>query len=476
MCCFFIYFVTFIAAMKHFIVFLVVACCSLIYLFSFMRKQELGMFENSLVIQYQNHSIIDFVSDQVNTTVAPPTQPIVPMQKEEEKKPIEIKQMVLTMPSKNSSKPLENKRSTTKKSKTKYIRYKMNNGGFANNVFGMVSSYLIAELLGATFVCTLSCSCYHIVESDNTFKYVFTITDLRGNMIQSPQYLQDPYEWTTMKLEYDCVYENKKMTKQFINQPIEALFNEPYINIYSNCPLFSWMALNPETYKRLVDLGLLEDIPFNTRHHSISGFYILSKILREHVTLTKPVIQHVSENLRNQWNKTNRIGIHIRKGDELSDFRETRHFLMDSDVLSFLTCDVLKKFDKPVIYLSSDSKNAKKQFHQLNQNFGYRIISSANRASHTSPYAVQKGPSFALFTSVADMISLAQSELIIGTQDSTFSVVAAAFQGQPPYLISKGTSCMKPDRIDYYTGKLSVCLQTIQYRFVGLKWLLSMVL
>ena len=41
------------------------------------------------------------------------------------------------------------------KQKQQYIRYKANKGGLANNLFGMVSAYVIAEILNATLVCKI---------------------------------------------------------------------------------------------------------------------------------------------------------------------------------------------------------------------------------------------------------------------------------------------------------------------------------
>lgn len=273
---------------------------------------------------------------------------------------------------------------------------------------------------------------------------------MRGNPIEEPNLVYSRDGWTNMRFEFDCVSRNKKMTKLFIERPLEEVFKNKTINFYSNCPLFSWMALNRETYNRIVDLGLL-DVPYGTRHHSIDGFMILSKILRDHFEMTDLVKEYVSYNLGHVWNSTNRIGIHIRKGDETSDFQEYNHFLEDSDISSFLDCDVIHNFTKPQLYLASDSQKAKRLFHESNSKFGYKVISSWHKAKHTSYYSGPKAPTKTLYYAVADLMSIAQSAIVIGTQDSSYSIVAAAFQGSVPYLVSKGKDCKRSDELVYYS-------------------------
>ena len=65
-----------------------------------------------------------------------------------------------TLP-KNSNSIDKNKSNGKKKNRVLYIRYNTNNSGFANNILGLVSAYVISELLGATLVCKF----YHLKSS-----------------------------------------------------------------------------------------------------------------------------------------------------------------------------------------------------------------------------------------------------------------------------------------------------------------------
>ena len=244
------------------------------------------------------------------------------------------------------------------------------------------------------------------------------------------------------------------MTKQFINNPIESIFNDTLINFCSNCPLFEWLILNNHTYPRLVKLGLIEDLPYNTIHYSTNSFYLLSKVLRNHFSITSELKNYIDDNIGYNWEPKNRIGIHIRKGDPKSDLKESRMFLLDSDISSFLSCPVLKQFKNLTLYLASDSTIAKNTFKRLNSKMGnYPILASRSKAQHTSVYSTPIGPTETLYTSVADMMSLAQSEYVIGTQYSTYSVVAAAFQGKLPYLVKKQGGCEQVSILSYYEKK-----------------------
>ena len=61
----------------------------------------------------------------------------------------------------NSTSISKNQSNGKKNQKRIYIRYNTNNSGFANNILGLVSAYVIAELLGATLVCKLLL-CFHV--------------------------------------------------------------------------------------------------------------------------------------------------------------------------------------------------------------------------------------------------------------------------------------------------------------------------
>lgn len=269
-------------------------------------------------------------------------------------------------------------------------------------------------------------------------------------MIESPNIVRVAKPWVKQRYEYDCVDSNQKLSKLFMNNSLQTLFQDTLIDFYSNCPLFVWIAHNEEYYNRLITLGLLEAIPFSLHHPSIHGFHLLSSVLRNHITFTPMLTEYVAKNLGNHWDPSNRAGIHIRMGDLQSDLKETRVFLNESDIVQFLNCTILKTKNCSRLYLASDSKYAKQVFRSINRQFGYSFISSHQTAQHTSSYdALTEGPSEALFTSVADLISLAQTEVVVGTEFSSFSIVAAAFQGSEPYLVSKGGHCQQKKILNY---------------------------
>ena len=239
------------------------------------------------------------------------------------------------------------------------------------------------------------------------------------------------------------------MTQVFYNQPLNEIFPDSLIELYTHCPLFAWITSRKENYQQLVKMGLLDNYPFGYYDVSINGFYLLSNVLRRYFKITPYINQLVDRNLNGDWNKENRIGIHIRMGDRDADFKESNPFLFDNDVESFIDCNILNTYTKPTIYLASDSTKAKSKFYELNQKYLYKISSTHEKAKHTSVYNVPRGPSQILHQSVADLLSIAQSDQVIGTQDSTFSIVAAAFQGKIPYLVAKSKKCYQPRILEY---------------------------
>ena len=70
------------------------------------------------------------------------------------------------------------------------------------------------------------------------------------------------------------------MVQALQNMNVSEYFTRPHIILSTNCPLFSWMLLNRETYRQVVALGLLDDEPYGSKSASVLGFQLMSNILR----------------------------------------------------------------------------------------------------------------------------------------------------------------------------------------------------
>lgn len=250
-----------------------------------------------------------------------------------------------------------------------------------------------------------------------------------------------------MRLQNTCFRDKTPFVNKLKNETIQSLFNHTHMCISSNCPLYSWMLYNEETYHQIVKLGLLPDIPYSQLEPSIHGFNLLSNVLRRYF-IPK---EHIQESVRKQTsfiNKNNTsVAFHIRKGDKKSDFKESRYFLYGKDVTSFSTCPLFDTIENPLIFVASDSTEAKKQV--VDDNPSRKVVVSSAVAHHSYSAVRKESSKHVLDNVLVDMLSLASCDYLIGTWKSTYSIIAGAFQGHLPYFVTRGQKCFIPKRIQF---------------------------
>lgn len=109
------------------------------------------------------------------------------------------------------------------------------------------------------------------------------------------------------------------------------------------------------------------------------------------------------------------IGVHIRRTDNLASIRQSPVGLFYQKL-----DEEIKEDNKVGIYLATDSEEVKRE---MKERYGDRILSSGKQADRSSLEGIREG--------VADMYTLARTQKIYGSFQSSFSDMAAQIGGAP---------------------------------------------
>ena len=197
-------------------------------------------------------------------------------------------------------------------------------------------------------------------------------------------------------------------------------------------------------YQALVQLGFLENKPFESAHPAIHGFHVFSYVMKNHIKFTQQFLNAVKDR-SNKIGGKNCISFHVRMGDLKSDFKEKRCFLHESDLTSFAKCSIVSINPEMPIFISSDSSYAKSIINQTTN--GHQMISFTKRASYTSNLSFEKSYN-SIYQTFLDLVTLGSCSELVGTYGSTFSILAASLIGKLPYLIAPNSTCEIPE--DYF--------------------------
>ena len=327
----------------------------------------------------------------------------------------------------------------------KTVEYDFSDGGFANNMYGLITCYVVAALTNATLVCSSFLFLLHLVGNRYPLQDLFTVTDLSDNPVRVMQFPRSVHR-KRLKMPNICFTKKSKVVQKLMVSPITRVFNADHIILSTNCPLFAWMLYNNETYSEIVRLGLLDDRPFESFSPSVHGFRLLSNIVRKHFIMNDDIRTAVQERRRIIGNDTC-VAFHIRMGDKQSDFKEYRSFIFSGDIHAFSNCKVFQQYPNATIFVSSDSSFAKSVV--LKDNSQRRVVTFSEKAQHSFS-AVRSGKGRAVIHNLlVDIMTIASCDIVIGTYKSSFSLLAAAFQGNPPYWVARRSKCFLPDRIVY---------------------------
>ena len=250
------------------------------------------------------------------------------------------------------------------------------------------------------------------------------------------------------KIDGECFSRKATFSTQLFTSDIHSIFPDDVISIATNCPLFAWVLGNEHNYEKFVQLGFLPNEPFNSTDVSVHGFRLLSHILKNYFIFSNDITNVVTEN-RNAWKNRPSVGMHIRRGKskEFNEYTDVV-FLSYDDVNGFINCSLLKNLTKPVIYVASDSMMMKQRIMKSNHSFS--VITSSIRASHSSS-ALSNSNSRVVGDVLIDILTVASCDYIIGTRSSTLTILAAAFQGNIPYLVGKNTDCYLSNVVNFFT-------------------------
>lgn len=222
---------------------------------------------------------------------------------------------------------------------------------------------------------------------------------------------------------------------------MQTMFNTTKSRVRTNCPLFSWMMRNEENFNQTVALGLIENRPFSAGNYSAVGFELMTNIVRKKLIINKDIEIAVDKRFEVIGSEPV-VGFHIRKGDQQSDFKETRNFLYSCDMKYFMKCSVFSHAPNASIFIASDSTSTK--YSLVNKYPNKRIVVFNVTAEHTASAVRKDSGKTALQSVFVDMMTLARCTYIVGTYKSTFSTLAAAFQGHIPFYVRHRARCFLP--------------------------------
>ena len=227
---------------------------------------------------------------------------------------------------------------------------------------------------------------------------------------------------------------------------MQTFFNSTNSRVSTNCPLVKRRIKKEETYTQAVALGLVENKPFRADNYSAVGFELMSTIVRRKLVINREIEIAVDKRFE-VIGSGPVVGFHIRKGDRQSDFKETRNFLYNGDVKQFMLCSVFASVPDASIFIASDSSNAK--YSLVREYPNRRIIVFNVTAEHTYSAVRNEWGRQRLQTMFVDMMTLARCTFIVGTYKSSFSTLAAAFQGHIPFYVRQRAKCFLPRSIVY---------------------------
>ena len=184
----------------------------------------------------------------------------------------------------------------------------------------------------------------------------------------------------------------------------------------------------------------------NETDHNMNGedlvFQVYSTILNRYFQFNKYAVQKV-EQMLSRFRNRYLVGFHIRMGDAESDFKEGVHFLYKSDIARFVNCCYIDRSQDPVFYVASDSSAAKAiiKMHAKNT-----VFQNAT-AVHSRGEIRRRHGTSGLQGVLVDILFLSKCHVIVGTKGSSFTYLAAAFQGHYPYYVTRNTDCYCPQHL-----------------------------
>lgn len=229
-----------------------------------------------------------------------------------------------------------------------------------------------------------------------------------------------------------------------MNKTIQSMVRGKDYIVSTNCPLFHYIVSNPENLRQLQELGLVET---DYSPETVS-FFLYSKILRTYIKPLPMIQQEVDQRLVNSTGRVV-IGMHIRCGVPLADFKDQATFLSLPDISTFYKCmkkEILK--ENAIVIVASDSTKAKTVIQNYLPMTDVRFTDK--RMTHTMTRFSGIMELSSLQSSFTDMLTLAKADVLVGTKSSTFSLTAAAFKGEIPHIVKRGVKkCDVPKTVIY---------------------------
>ena len=179
----------------------------------------------------------------------------------------------------------------------------------------------------------------------------------------------------------------------------------------------------------------------------------MSKIVQTYIVPHVDIQERVDAFL-SKYRGNKLIGMHIRCGNPLSDFKDQSSFLSLADISTFQHCvKDLKDSSKKVLIVASDSLRAKNLIRAYNPSS--EVVFEERKAVHTMTNSFRETKLNQSRAAFVEMLILSRCDFFVGTVRSTYSLCAAAFRGSLPHLVGeKSKVCAIPKLVVF---GLSAC-------------------
>ena len=172
----------------------------------------------------------------------------------------------------------------------------------------------------------------------------------------------------------------------------------------------------------------------------------MSKIVRTYIVPHVDIQDRVDAFL-SKYRGKKLIGMHIRCGNPLSDFKDQSSFLSLADISTFQQC--IKKWkegSKEVLFVASDSLRAKNLIRAYNPS--NEVVFEEKKTVHTMTNTFRETKLDQSRAAFVEMLVMSRCDFFVGTARSTYSLCAAAFRGSLPHLVGeKSKVCAIPKSV-----------------------------
>ena len=328
---------------------------------------------------------------------------------------------------------------TMKSTSPEVIIYETYYGAYANRLYGLLSSLMMAILLNKAFLVKdwWQVGIHTNIPLDNWDmmgpKWRENVTLEVSNVAYKTREL---YE-----LDFDCYHDPLKLRPFEITSNIESIFPYTSYRVKTSCAIFMYLGRNPSHWDRFHELGLLrnQNLVLKALEYGISdaerfervnqvAFHVAGQLLRV-AWKPKPPLEALIERIAAEFKGYRVIGLHIRTGNVT---RRNEAYLENKDIPRFFECAMQLGRSSEVNtkwFIATDNEEIKLRAKFIH---GDRIIMVPMAPLHTDIRDSEES----YLVAMADNELLSRCDAIVVTGGSTFGYIASLKSLNLPYYVN----------------------------------------